>query len=169
MYCAFVASRCKNREHSRFVQFCYVKESISINMSQTPSFVHPSLIGKHVEDSSDSLGTRGVPEHSPAFVSPHLLATESQSRRHSLRPTSFVKCILVCVACDCAHVCASFFALSCEWLILTRRILTECWAIPGGTRPRGLQQPSLSPLFSPPLRSRKSESSLVLHATHLSV
>lgn len=39
------------------------------------------------------------------------------------------------------HVCVNaavfFFVLSCQWLILTCRILTECLVIPGDTRPQG--------------------------------
>lgn len=98
----------------------------------------------------------------------------SSSARHGITiqetqpATSFVNVCLFVRLCDCARVCALFSVLSCKWLILTCRILTECWAIPGGTRPRGRSSLHFL-LFSLPLRSRKSESSLVLHVTHLSV
>lgn len=65
------------------------------------------------------------------------------------------------------NACIFSFVLSRKWLILTCRILTECSAIPGGTRPQGrnnslrflllslfLHSPNLCPLSfhtSPPL------------------
>lgn len=78
-------------------------------------FVHPSLIGKHVEDSSDSLGTRGVLEHSPAFVSPHLLAMESQSRRQS--PRHLLLNVYMFVWCATVHMRApcSLCSVASDW------------------------------------------------------
>lgn len=75
-------------------------------------------------------------------------------------------------ACASVHmrvnVCAFLFVLGREWLILKCRILTECSAIPGGTRPQGRNRraaftffislslpplPSLIPHIHPPFQS----------------